>query len=84
MLQHFMPSDLHYSDVADTTVLQGSFQWGSGHPDPSQPAVNTDLDDCQRTQQQCTPINYTPATAYTLHDPYPAHICKKSRSFSTS
>jgi hypothetical protein len=47
MLQHFMPSDLHYSDVADTTVLQGSFQWGSGHPDPSQPAVNTDLDDCQ-------------------------------------
>ncbi|KAN0141550.1 hypothetical protein V8E53_000012 [Lactarius tabidus] len=67
-----MPSDPHNGDVSDTTVPQGGSQWGSGRPDPSQPAVNADSDDRQRELQQRAPTNYIPATAYTSRGPYPA------------
>jgi hypothetical protein len=72
MAQYPTPSDLHYGDVADTITPQGPSQWGPAHPDSSQLAVNADSDDRQRAQQQRAPTNYTPATAYTSRDPYPA------------
>jgi hypothetical protein len=50
---------------------QGGSQW-EPRPDSSQSAVNADSDDRQRAQQQRAPTNYTPATAYTSRDPYPA------------
>ena len=72
MAQYPTHSDLHYSDVADNVSY-----WGSGRPDTSQSAVNTDSDDRQRPQQQRAQTNYTPATAYTAQAqshcyPYPS------------
>jgi hypothetical protein len=79
MLQYPTPADLHYGDVGDTTLPQGGSQWGPGRTDSSQPAVNADADDRQRAQQQLRasanqslPTNFTPATAYTSRDSYPA------------
>ena len=55
---------------------QWGYGWGSGRHSTPQPAINTDLDDCQRlgAQQQQAPMpptNYSPTAAYTLCDPYP-------------
>lgn len=76
MLQYPTPADLHYGDVADSSIPQGSSQWGPGRSDSSHPAVNPDADDRQRAQQQrasqSLPTNYSPATAYTSRDSYPA------------
>ena len=70
-------SDLPYGDVTDTTMPQGGTQWGSGRPDASQTALNSDSDDRQRVQQiraSQYPSNYSPATTYsvTSRDSFPA------------
>lgn len=87
MIQYPTPADLHYGDVADTTLPQGGSQWGSGRPDTSQSAVNADADDRQRAQQlrasasQSLPPNFTPATAYTSRDSYPAQTQSHSAQY---
>jgi hypothetical protein len=84
----YLPSDLHYGDVDDTTLPQGGSPWGPGCPDSSQPAVNTSANHSQRAQQlvracasQLLPTNHT------SHDLYPAQAqrqCSSSEQYAYS